>query len=168
MEAILIGSMVAGTVMSAVSAIQQGQYAAAMGEQQAQIAAQQAEAQRLAGEIEAREKRKEGREAVEKGRAMIAAGGVVPGTGTPGLLAQETAAEYERDARLIQSGYGQQAELSLARGRYSKAYGESQRRASLWSAGTSIATGAAGLAGMYYRPKPEPFFKTQLRYALKR
>lgn len=165
-KTIATAATIAGTAMSAITAIQQGQMAQQAAEQNAALLEQEAEAKRFAGEVAGREKRKEGREAVERGRAH--GGGIVPGTGTLGLLAEETAAEFERDARYIQAGYGMEAEQSLSRARLEKYRGGAARRASLWRMGSTIATGAYNVADIYATPKTEPLFKTQLRQSLLR
>jgi hypothetical protein len=135
--------------VSATSQYQQGKYMEEMGEYKAGLAKQEAESVKEASEFEERETRIEGRRIRARQLLQFAKGGVVPTTGTPLLVGEETTADIEKDIKLQKYGYGLQYSRTLSRGRLARQEGKYAKRAGAWSGGTSLLTGAYRAASIY-------------------
>ena len=143
-----IAAITAASV-SAYSALQQGKAAEQAGKFQAELAAQDVAAIDTESEFEQRDLRVEGRKLRARQLLQFAKGGVVPGTGTPLLVAEDTAAEGEKDIGRQRYGYGLQKRSAYARGSLAKREGKSAKRASRWQAGSSLMTGGYQAASIY-------------------
>ena len=142
---------IAAAGVGAYSSIQQGRAAEEAGKFQAGLAAQEVEDLDVAKEFEERDLREEGRKLRARQLLQFAKGGVVPGTGTPLIMAEDTAEQVERDIGRMKYGYGLQQRRALSRGALARAEGKSQKRASRWSAGSSLLTGAYRAGSIYTR-----------------
>lgn len=137
----------AGT--TAYMAVQQGKAAEQQGKYQAELAARDAESIKEASEFEERQGRIEGRQLRARQLLQFAKGGVVPGTGTPLLVQQETAAKTRRDITLQKYGYGLAYGRSMSQAKMARMMGKSKSKASRWQAGSSLLTGAYRASSIY-------------------
>ena len=137
--------------LSAYSSVQQGKFAQQTAEYEAKVYQQEAESIKAGAEYETREMRREKRQLLASQLVAQAKGGIVPGAGTPLELRSKTAADIERDILLTQFGYGLAESQALSRAGMAKVYGKTQRRASLWQAGITLATGGAQALAYKYR-----------------
>jgi hypothetical protein len=164
----LAGVAAAGTVVSAVGQIRQGQAAEAVGGYNAQIAQQNAqvaeenavEAERAARAREA-QSRQESRRVLARQRALAGVSGVAT-EGSPLLVMLESSRQAELDA--LRERYAgaiearrarQQGALARAGGQLSQYEAQQYGRAARIGAGTTLLTGLTSLgAGLYrtYRP----------------
>lgn len=135
--------------MGAYGQYQTGKFQERMTEYNAQLAAQEAETIKEASEYEQRAARKEGRKLKDRQFVQFAKGGVVPTTGTPLLVRQETAEDIEKDIRMMQYGYGIRRGRALSESKLQKMKGKGMSRAARWTAGTSLLTGAYRVSSIY-------------------
>ena len=142
-----IALVAAGT--SAYSQYQTGKFQEEMGEYNAALARQEAESIEEAGEFEQRETRAEGRRFRARQLLQFAKGGVVPTTGTPLLVGQETVADIAKDIKLQKYGFGLQKSRILSRAKQERQKGKYASRAGAWQAGTSLLTGAYRASSIY-------------------
>lgn len=147
-KGIAAGAAAAGAGMGAAGLVGQAQAQRRAAQYNARIAAMEAESIREAAKYEEREARKEGKKLKARQLVQVAKGGTVPGVGTPLLLQTETAAEIEKDIRLMRYGYGLKRSQALSRGRYGKMMGRAKSRASVWGAGKTLATGTYRTASL--------------------
>jgi len=138
-----------GAGVSAAGQIQTGKFQERMTEYNAQLAAQEAETIKAASEYEQRAARVEGRKLKARQFVQFAKGGVVPTTGTPLLVREETAGDIERDVRMMGYAYGIQRARALSEGRIQKMTGKGMSRAARWQAGSSLLTGAYRVSSIY-------------------
>jgi hypothetical protein len=134
--------IIAGTMVSAAGAIQSGQAAQRQANLQAEALNQQAQReQQIAAQNEEDYRRQQSR-LVASRRAMMGANGVMAGTGTPLLVAEDMAGEIELQALRIRNGgdakaLGLQTEASLQRMK-----GSAERTNSYYRAGGTLLKGA--------------------------
>lgn len=140
---------ITAAVVGATSQIQQGKYQQQMAEYNAALKEREAETITEASEYEEREARRAGRKLKAKQFMQFAKGGVLPTTGTPLLVREETEGEIERNIRLKKYGYGLQYSRAMSDARLQRMMGKSRSRASRWSAGTSLLTGGYRAASVY-------------------
>ncbi len=140
--AALAAVAVGGGIVSATSAIQQGKIAAGAAKFNEELAQREAESIETTQEFEERDLRVEGRKLRARQLLQFAQGGVVPGTGTPLLVGEETALDVERDIQRQRFGFGFQKSKARSRGRLEKFKGKAATRASRLQAGSSLLTGA--------------------------
>lgn len=145
-----LGLQIAGTFQSAQAQKQQGASTAALYEYNAKVYEQRAAIERKAATYEAAQKREEGRRLLARQLVLFAKAGVMPQTGTPLITMGETAADVERDARLLelagrQKGMYYESEATLERMK-----GSAAKRAAAWSAGTTLLTGFSNALQGYY------------------
>lgn len=140
---------IAAASYSAYSTYQQGKYQEDLYKQQAGLSIQEAEQIQEASRYEERESRVEGRKLRARQFLQFAKGGVVPGTGTPLLVAEETRTDIERDIQKQKYGYGLESQRKYFEADLSKKKGKAASRAARWSAGTSLLTGAYRVASIY-------------------
>ncbi len=133
----------------AYSTYQQGKYQEDLYKDQAGQSIQEAEQIQEASQYEERESRVEGRKLKARQFLQFAKGGVVPGTGTPLLVGEETATSIERDVQKQKYGYGLEGERKYFEADLYKKKGKAASRAARWSAGTSLLTGAYRTASIY-------------------
>lgn len=141
-------AQVAGIGMSAYSQYEQGRSQNEWSQYNAAIAERDAKASRQSAEYEAGRKRKETERLLGRQRALYSKAGVTF-EGSPLLLMEETAAEGEIDALMIQregklraSRYQSEAELSRMKG-------SAAQRAGYWGAGSTLLTGGSSAASVY-------------------
>ncbi len=140
---------IAAAGYTAYSTYQQGQYQEDLYKQQAGLSIQEAEQIQEASRYEEAESRAEGRKLRARQFLQFAKGGVVPGTGTPLLVAEETAADIERDIKKQKYGYGLESQRKYFEADLYKKKGKAASRAARWGAGTSLLTGAYRTASIY-------------------
>ena len=140
--AALAAVAVGGGIVSATSAIQQGKIAAGAAKFNEELAQREVESIETTQEFEERDLRVEGRKLRARQLLQFAQGGVVPGTGTPLLVGEETALDVERDIQRQRFGFGLQKSRARSRGRLEKFKGKAATRASRFQAGSSLLTGA--------------------------
>ena len=142
MAMVLMG---AGTGISAIGQVAQGQYAMSAAEYNAQVAKQQAAEQSQAAKSKALSLSEQRRQIVGKQIAGFGASGVDPNSGSPLDVMAQTAANYERDIQYAgisadqatQAG-DEQAQIDLMQGRQAQMAG--------WiGAGSSLASGAGNM-----------------------
>ena len=133
---------IAGTALSAFSAIQQGRAAAQQSAFQAGVLRQQAERERLQAASDEEDFRRRQSRLLSSRRARLGASGVDPAAGSPLLVGEDFAGEVELQALRIKTGgevratrLEQQAGLERFRGR-------SARRAGFIRGGSLLLSGA--------------------------
>ncbi|MCF7811450.1 hypothetical protein K9N50_10735 [bacterium] len=146
-----VGGMVlsaVGTVASVQSQMQQGKEQNKWNQYNAAVAERDAEAARQSAEYEAALKRREGEKLLSRQRALYGKAGVTF-KGSPLMLMEETAADIEMDALMIErtgkltaSRYGEEATLSRMKG-------TSAQKAGYYGAGTTLLTGAGQAINTY-------------------
>lgn len=139
--ALLIGA----AAVSGVSAISQGNQAAAMGKYQQQQAEADANAAKAAAQLEAANIRKAGERQRSSARAALAASGVNVDTGTAELISTEINQNAEQDAlTTIQTGVNR-SRVMQAEGQAARISGNNARTAGyLNAASTALSAGATG------------------------
>lgn len=138
-KVIAAGSAVYGAVQQGQNQFAWANYNAEMAKRDASIAKQNAE-------YAAGQKRKETRRLLGRQRALYGKAGVTM-EGSPLIVAQETAAEGEMDALMIERGYAIEAQRYEAEGRLSRAQGAAAKRAGYVGAGTTLLTSAGKYGG---------------------
>ncbi|MCW5643087.1 MAG: hypothetical protein KIT63_13395 [Rhodoferax sp.] len=131
------GLGLAGSAISAIGAISQGQQAKAMGNYQAEQAAADAEAARGQAQVEAAKIRKAGERQRSSAIASMAAAGVDSNVGTADIINKEITAGYEEDAVLAVFGGDTSSRRLIAQGRASKIRGDNAGIAGFLDAGSS-------------------------------
>ena len=134
---------------SAYSTYQQGQYQEDLYKDQAAQSVREGEQIQEASRFEERESRIEGRKLRARQYLQFAKGGVVPGTGTPLLVGEETAVDIERDIQRGKYGFGLESQRKFFEAGIQKRKGKAASRAARWQAGSSLLTGASRVAGIY-------------------
>ncbi len=136
----------AGTILSAVGQIQQGQAAAAQAAFQARVAEQQAAFERQRAARREAQFRRDAARLGGKQRALLAKAGVKVFEGSPLLLQEKTAAEAEFEALTLRAG----GDITSARLRQEailqRMRGQSSRTAGFIGAGKSLLSGASSIA----------------------
>lgn len=159
---IAIGTSVAGTALSVVGQIQQGnaaqkqaEYNAKVQENNAILAERQAADALARGKLEERQKRLQNMRMEGEQRAAMSANNVDLGTGSPSDVLAFTAGQNELEALTIRSaaereavGYKSQANNSRSGAALSLAEGKAAKTASIYSAGGSILSGATQTASL--------------------
>lgn len=136
--------MAAGSAVSAIGAIQQGQQAKAMGKYQAAQAAADADAARAQAQLEAGKIRKAGERQRSAAIASMAAAGVDSNVGTAEIINKEITAGAEEDALLAVFGGSTSARRLNAQGQAARIEGSNAARAGFLNAGsTALRAGAA-------------------------
>jgi len=137
-----------GTAMSMQSQIAQGKSQNAWNQYNASVAERDAEAARQSAAYEAGLKRKEGERILGRQRALFGKAGVTF-EGSPLLLMEETAANIEMDALMIErtgklTGQRYESEATLSRMK-----GKSAQTTGYYGAYTTLMTGASQAIGVY-------------------
>ena len=140
---------IAAAGYGAYSTYQQGQYQEDLYEDQAGQSVREAEQIQEASRYEERESRIEGRELRARQYLQFAKGGVVPGTGTPLLVGEETAVDIERDIQRGKYGFGLESQRKYFEAGIQRKKGKAASRAARWQAGSSLLTGAYRVASIY-------------------
>jgi len=140
---------IAAVGTTAYMSYEQGRVARQQGEFQAKLAEREAKTVKEASEYEERASRIEGRQLRSRQLVQFAGGGVVPSVGTPLLVAEETAAQIQRNITLQKYGYGLQRTRFMSQAKLQRMMGRSKSRASRWQAGSSLLTGAYRVSSIY-------------------
>jgi hypothetical protein len=136
--------MAAGSAVSALGSIAQGQQAKAMGNYQAEQAAADAEAARGQAQVEAAKIRKAGERQRSSAIASMAAAGVDSNVGTAELINKEIAAGAEEDALTAVFGGNTSARRLNAQGQAAKIRGDNEATAGFLDSGsTALRAGSA-------------------------
>lgn len=162
LEPFVIPLLIAGTAVTAVSAIRQGkearqqaEFQAAIAERNARLAERQAEAEQQAALETAKVQEREGRRLLARQRAGFAVAGVQISRGTPLSVVVETAAELKaeeltilREGRISAAQRRGEADIFRLTGEAAKQRGRAAGRAATLAAAGSILTGisAVGIA----------------------
>lgn len=141
LSTIAMAAMAGGAVLSAASAIEQGQIAAKQASMQADLLNQQAQRQtEIAKADEDDYRRQMSREQASR-RAILGGSGVVQGEGSPLLVSEDMAGEIELQARRIRN-MGEDAARNLQKqGALVRWGGQAEKRASYTRAGASLLSG---------------------------
>ena len=140
--AIGAGAAVLSGVVSAVSAIQQGNAAAAAGDFNAEILEEQADREQQIAKRESDEERRKGSRLLAAFRAGLGGAGVTS-EGTPILAQSDIAAQTELNARTIEAGGATRARRLRQEAGLERFSGSNARRQGRFNAGTSILGGVA-------------------------
>ena len=155
LEPFIIPALIAGTVTTVVSTIQQGRAARAQAAAQeaiaarnAQLAERQAEAEQQAAVEAAKVQEREGKRLLARQRAAFAVSGVEIGRGTPLSVVVKTAAELKaeeltilREGAITAAQRKGEADIFRLRGEAAKKKGKAASRAATLAAGGSLLTG---------------------------
>ncbi len=140
---------IGGTIMSGIAQNQQAKQEAKWMKYNAAVAESKAKAEERSALYAAGAKREEGRTLRARQLALYAKAGVSPQTGSPLLTMQNTAAEVERDARLVELGGRERAGYLMAEAGMNRAIAGQTKKAGLWSMGTTLLTGIGRTAMDY-------------------
>ena len=160
-SALFYTALYGGTALTAYSAYQQGQTAAASAKQSAafddfnaKVAKREADAERKASDFEAVQHTRRSKQLKARGRAIRGASGVTP-EGSPLLMAEDTAAQLALEGANIRTTGARRVQalksrsiLDTASARAKRSTAPGFRRAGAIGAGTSILQGGAQAA--YY------------------
>ncbi len=152
---LLTGMMILGGVSSLVSAsgaIQEGEAAQEAAEYNAEVMRQSAQASREKAEYDETIHRDKVRRLLSSQRASYGAAGVDM-AGSPLLVLEDTAAQGELDAKAIRYGGEVEARQKLSQAEIYEQQGKNARREGYAKAGSSLLSGGASVAGMYYGDK---------------
>ena len=144
-----LGAMAGGSLMSAFGSLSAGKKADKESKLQQALFYQQAKNIERVGRIQ------QGRLVEQKGatlgkqRTQYAKSGVRAGTGTPLMVAVETAAQYDRDVELMGQDIMAEAGLARFQGDIARKRGKNQKSASKWQAASSLLTGGAKLGSTF-------------------
>lgn len=149
-------ALIAGTAVSAVGAISQGQQAKKMGQFQQEQAAADAQAEREAGQVRADKLRKMGRLQKSEARAALSKSGVVADAGSALEIQSDITMRSEEDALSeILTGTRRSSRLNQE-GELSSRAGDNAYTAGILGAGKSVLSGAAS-----YQALKQPGWKAQ-------
>ena len=152
---ILAIATIASTAFSVVSAIQQGQAAAAQGKLQAGILEQQATRERQEAAASEADFRARQSRALAQRRAGLGASGVDPGTGSPLLVSEDFAGEVELSALRIREGGEVRATRAEQQAVLQRFQGRAARTAGFVRGGALLVSGAGKAFGSLDRtPAP--------------
>ena len=141
--AVYYGAMVISAAMSAKAQYDQGQYERDVAEYNAAVDKNKAtKVENRSRELETAERQK-ARELMSKQRTIAASRGVVVGSGTPGLIEEDTAMIGELNVRRIKDTTEQQVGALTSSAELTESAGEQAARQGSIKA-TSTAIGAAG------------------------
>jgi hypothetical protein len=139
--------MVAGTAVSAIGSVMQGQQAAAMGAAQQAAYNQQAEADRQAAAFEASREYEKGRRAQSRAMTAVAGSGVTL-EGSPTEALAENARQIEMDVQAIRYGSSLRQNNLRTQGEIARFKGEQAQTAGSIGAAGNIFSGLSNI----YRP----------------
>jgi len=128
---------------SAYGAYTQGQNQAAMADYNAKLAERDARIAKQNAEHEASQKRRETQRLLGRQRALYGKAGVTM-EGSPLMVQEETAAEGEMDALMIERGYALREQSYTAEATLHRMKGRTARSSGMWGAGSTLLTAAAG------------------------
>lgn len=138
--------MALSAAASAYGQVQQGKNQSAWASYNAKMAKRDANIAKQNAEYAATQKRRQTERLLSRQRALYGKAGVTM-EGSPLIVAQETAAEGEMDALMIERGYAIEAQRHIAEGRLQKIQGAAAKRKSYWGAGTTLLTSAGKYGG---------------------
>lgn len=136
--------LIAGAVIAAAGAIQQGQAQKQQSKANARLLDLQAKRTRELARIKEQRQRRDSSRLMGMQRAGFAAGGVNASTGTAALVQQQTARDAEFEALLIRAQGETEASLLEMEAAATRKKGNNQFIGGLFSGGGSLLTGAAG------------------------
>lgn len=142
-----IGSL-AGAGISAYSSYEGGMAQQRWNDYNAIVALRDAEAAKQTAEYEARQKRKETERLLSRQKALYGKAGVAL-EGSPLLMMEETAAEGELDALMIERTGKLYEQRYMSEAALSRMRGGATRRAGYYGAGSTLLTGAGSAASTY-------------------
>ncbi len=146
---IMLAVSVAGTAMSAMGQIRQGQAQKAAYDYNTQVAEQEARVARAGAAREEEVHREKLNRLLGTQRALYASAGVDISSGSPLLTMMDTASEGEEEARYIRYGGEVEATSKLNEARLGRFYGGQASRTGRIGAGSTFFTGL-GQAGLGY------------------
>lgn len=132
---------IAGTVVSAASAIAQGNAQNAMAKYNAKLAERDAEARRRQASMDEELSRSRSSAIMSRQRAVMAAAGVDTSSGTPLAIAEQSAEDAEMDALAIRYGGAIGAQRFQEEANLSRMQGRSAKQAGMFRAGSTLLTG---------------------------
>jgi hypothetical protein len=138
--------MIAAAALTAHETVQQGQNQSAWASHSAKMAERDATIAKQNAEYAAGQKRRQTERLLSRQRALYGKAGVTM-EGSPLIVAQETAAEGEMDALMIERGYAIEAQRYTTEGRLHAIRGAAAKRAGYWGAGTTLLTSAGKYGG---------------------
>lgn len=161
--------LITATAVSAYSAYQQGQTAAAQAKQEAawhdynaKVAKREAEAERKAAEFESTQHAKAAKQLLARQRALVGASGVTM-EGSPLLVAEDTAAQLALEGANIRmtgarrvGAWTSRSILDTSMAKAARASAPGYKTAGYLRAGSSILQGGAGIA--YMRSQGSPWW----------
>ena len=135
---------IAGTALSAFGALSSGAAAQKQAQFNARQAQQEAQRRDQIATTEASDFRKRQAHVLARQRALMGASGLDPGSGTPLLVAGETAGEIELQARRILAGGQAEATRLRNQATLSRASGRAARTAGVLRGGALLLQGVGG------------------------
>lgn len=140
--------MAIGTGMSAYGQVQQGRSQSTAAEYNAKLARRNAKSAKKNAEYEAGQKRKETKRLLGKQRVLYGKAGVTM-EGSPLDVLQETAAQGEMDALMIERGYAQRTASYLSQVKLAQMRARGYRQQGYYGAGSTLLTGGGKVVGGY-------------------
>jgi len=163
---LVVGTMVAGTVMEMKGTLEEGKQAEKIAEQRAAIDIKSAEAARAASVEEAKIRKEQGRRLIERQKGIVAASGIRLGVGAPLVIEAQTKADIARDIGFILERGREEAGFYRSRAGIERATGKAARRRSKWEAISQGLTGFGSLAmmgteaGWFKKKKASPWARS--------
>jgi hypothetical protein len=140
-----------GVAIQTYAAYEQAQTQEKFFKYNAKVAENQAMGERMRAQVAANQQREQHRRVIASQRALYGSTGVEGSSGSPLLVIADSAQQAELDAQIIMAGgegraigFQSQAALSRFQGRNAAASGYA-------NAGSTLLSGAAGVAANYYR-----------------
>jgi hypothetical protein len=137
-----------GAGASAYGQVQQGHDQARMAAYNAKLAERNAKIAKENATYEARQKRKETARLIGKQRALYSKSGVTM-EGSPLDVLQETAAQGEMDALMIERGYAQQGAAYTSQAQLARMRAAGYKRQGYWGAGRTLLTSGGRIISGY-------------------
>jgi hypothetical protein len=137
-----------GAGASAYGQVQQGHDQARMAAYNAKLAERNAKIAKENATYEARQKRKETARLIGKQRALYSKSGVTM-EGSPLDVLQETAAQGEMDALMIERGYAQQGAAHTSQAQLARMRAAGYKRQGYWGTGRTLLTSGSRIISGY-------------------
>jgi hypothetical protein len=149
-----MAAMAAGSVISAASALQQGEMAAKQASAQADLLRQQGERERELGLQQEEDYRRQQSRRMASRRAILGGSGVEGGSGSPLYTSMDMSGEIELQALRIRSGAETAKDAAFKQAALTEWGGQAAKRNSYLRAGGSLLSGIGQTYGTFYPRTP--------------
>jgi len=159
---ILLGTMIAGTVMGVAGTLEEGKQAEKIAKQRAAVDEANAEAARKVAVKRAKIKGEKGRRLIEEQKGAAAAGGIRLNVGSPLVIEAQTRSDIAKDVGFILEAGREESRFYRTRAAFERARGKQARKQSKISAWTQGLMGFGSIAfmgsqaGLFGKAAPTP------------